>query len=92
MNNKNAYIDRKAATWTAICIAILAVLMFLFGFKTTPQVEESGMLINFGNTETGSGQLEPAKATPPKKATPPPPAPTQAKVSKAADESINTQD
>lgn len=50
------------------------------------------MLINFGNTETGSGQIEPPKATPPPvKATPPPPEP-QAQVANSAKEDINTQD
>lgn len=65
--------------------------MFLFGFKSTIQPEESGMLINFGDTETGSGQIEPPKATPPVKKTPPPP-PPKVETPSAAKEAINTQD
>lgn len=92
MNNEKIHIDRKAATWTTISIVILALLMFLFGFKSTPQEEESGMLINFGDTETGSGQVEPPKATPPRKTPPPPPVPSKPEVSNSANEAINTQD
>lgn len=91
MTTKKPHIDRKAATWTTISLIILGILMFLFGFKTTPQVEESGMLINFGDTETGSGQVEPPKATPPAKTPPPPPPKPQTEVSAADQEAINTQ-
>ncbi len=92
MNKNKTHIDKKAATYTAITLVVLGFLLFYFGFKATPPVEESGMLINFGNTETGSGHIEPPKATPVRKSTPPPPPPSKPKVTQKAKEAINTQD
>lgn len=92
MDNNKKHIDNKAAIWTLISVSIIALLLFLFGFTSTPQLEESGMLINFGDTETGSGQIEPPKATPPVRTTPPPPAPSVPQASNSAQEEINTQD
>lgn len=57
-----------------------------------PQEEESGMLINFGDTETGSGQVEPPKAAPPVKQTPPPAPKPKPQETSTAKEAINTQD
>ncbi len=73
-------------------MTILIILLFLFGFKSNLQQEEGAMLIDFGNTATGSGKVEP-----PKKATPPPPTrpippPPPRESSAAVSEDINTQD
>ena len=92
MNQKKINIDKKAAIWTAICIGSLCALLIFFGFKAQHTMEESGMLINFGDTETGSGAIEPAKNTPPPvKQTPPPPPPKQVATS-SPKEALNTQD
>lgn len=41
-------------------------LLFIFGFKSPfPPPEEEGILINFGDTETGSGRIEPQPASQP---------------------------
>lgn len=92
MDKNKAHINPKAATCTVICMLVLGVLMFLFGFKAMTPIEESGMLINFGDTETGSGQIEPRRATPPTKKTPPPPPKVKPQKAEAAKEEINTQD
>jgi colicin import membrane protein len=85
-NKRN--IDRKAAFWTTVTMAIILALLFLFGFKTLHQ-EESGMLINFGDSETGTGHIEPAKNDPAPKITPPPK--PQVESPSAAQEELETQ-
>ena len=92
MDNTKRHIDKKAAVWTAITMGVLTVLLMVFGFSAATLEEESGMLINFGNTEDASGAVEPAQASPPVKTTPPPPPPPQVEKSSPSPEDINTQD
>ncbi len=87
---------------TIVVHAIVLIMLLLFGFFTPlPLPGEEGILVNFGNSEQGSGIKEPApsrKSSPPvvrqekKKVTPPPPQP-QPKVSQPeAKEEVMTQD
>lgn len=72
---------------TIVVHGIVLVLLLLFGFFTKlPLPGEEGILVNFGNSEQGSGPTEPA---PSRKVTPPPvvkkeekkqPAPTPASI------------
>ena len=52
---------------TTIFHVIVLLLMFLFGFKTYfPLPDEEGIEVNFGDSNVGSGQFEPAMSyTPP---------------------------
>lgn len=93
LENNQPHIDKKAALWTAISMSVILLLLLFFGFKAVQEEEEMGMLINFGNTDTGQGNVEPAKATPPPKVTPPPPTPKpQVETPSAPKEEIETQD
>jgi len=98
LNQEKTHIDNKAVFWTAITISVFVGLLFFLGFKTVQAKEESAMLINFGNTESGSGNIEPArtspavKTTPPVKATPAPPTPVEPEASANAPEDVETQD
>lgn len=73
--------DRRKGLIVSLAIhAVLLVLFFFFGLKYIIPPPEEGMVINFGNTETGLGQVEsePMKSTevvqtPVEKVTPPPP-------------------
>lgn len=92
MKNKQPNIDKKATVCTAISMTIIMLLLLFFGFKSKAPEEESGMLINFGNTDTGQGNIEPAKTTPPVKTTTPPPKPKpQVETPSAPKEEIETQ-
>ena len=94
MKNDKIHINKKAVICTTITSVLFIAALFFFGFKLAEIEEETGMLINFGNTETGSGDIEPAKSTPPPKVTPPPsPKPTpQPEESSNNPEDIETQD
>lgn len=57
--------DKKGITGTIIFHTILLILVLIFGFSTPlPLPGEKGILINFGNTETGFGTVEPRMAEP----------------------------
>lgn len=74
---------------------ILLLLLYFFGFTQLIPEKEEGILINFGDSPTGSGAIEPSPAKPITNAPPPPPPtaipevsePTQADVEK-----MNTQE
>jgi len=90
---------------TIIFHVVVLILLLLFGFFTPlPLPGEEGILVNFGNSQQGSGPKEPApskKVSPPvvrqekKKATPPPTSPPKStpKVTQPkAKEEVMTQD
>jgi hypothetical protein len=48
--------DKKGITGTVIFHTTLLIMVLIFGFSTPlPLPGEKGILINFGNTETGFG-------------------------------------
>jgi outer membrane biosynthesis protein TonB len=88
--------DRRLGLIISFTIhAVLLILFFFLGLKYIIPPPEEGMVINFGNTETGLGQVEsePMKSTevvqaPVEKVTPPPPSETKP----AVQEQVLTQD
>ncbi|MBC8755682.1 energy transducer TonB [Kordia sp. YSTF-M3] len=60
---------RKSATITTALMIVLLLLMFVFGMKYMDPPIESGIAVNFGNTDVGSGNSV-AKDTPKPKTTP----------------------
>ncbi len=93
---------RTGFVGTIITHAVILALLLLFGFFTPlPLPEEEGILINFGDSETGIGQEEPApsesapvKTQVEKKVevkTPPPP-PAKKVIAPAKKEPVMTQD
>ena len=73
--------------------AMLLLLLIFFGMKALEQQEE-GLLVNFGDSETGSGVVEPkeSRAEPVEKTTAPPPSNPPPARSEPVKESVNTQD
>lgn len=67
--------QRIATIGTAIISALLLLLLVLVTFINDPNEEEEGVLINFGDSEQGMGEIEPKPAI--AQATPIPPTPTQ---------------
>jgi colicin import membrane protein len=58
--------NKKGLLGTIVFHAVLIVVLLVFGFRTPlPLPGEEGILINFGNTDSGSGDIEPQKSSPP---------------------------
>lgn len=96
MENDNKY--RPHGLFGTIVFHVLLLLLFLFlALKNVP-MEEEGLLVNFGDGDTGMGTeepkySEPAPARPVEtKPPPPPPAEKSAPKEKVNAEKINTQD
>lgn len=76
--------EQRIATLGTAAFSVLLMLLLLFvTFINEPNAEEEGILINFGDSEQGMGEVEPSPAvaqnipTPPPTPTPPTPTPTQ---------------
>lgn len=75
--------QRIATVGTAIFCVLFLLMLLLVRFINDPSEEEEGVLVNFGDTEQGMGEVEPRPAvaqnipTPPPTPTPPEPAPQQ---------------
>lgn len=75
--------QRIATAGTAIFCVLFLFMLILVRFINDPTEEEEGVLVNFGDTEQGMGEVEPRPAvaqnipTPPPTPTPPEPAPQQ---------------
>lgn len=50
---------RKSFTLTTVLLSLLLLLMFYIGLTYMDPPEESGILVNFGTSETGSGLIQP---------------------------------
>ncbi|MGC9471307.1 MAG: hypothetical protein ACP5D1_07165 [Bacteroidales bacterium] len=83
------FIHRRGLIGTVVFHGVLLVLFLILGFSPPEIPEEEGILINFGSTETGSGLIEPprASATPEPQPSTPPPAETS-----QPEEEVMTQD
>lgn len=65
---------KKGLIGTIVFHAIVLMLLVLLGFFTPlPLPGEEGILVNFGDSETGFGELEPAPAEQQQQTPPPPP-------------------
>jgi colicin import membrane protein len=53
--------ERNSAAITTAILIVLILLMFIIGMKYMNPPEESGIAVNFGTTETGSGNVETLK-------------------------------
>ena len=75
--------QRIVTLGTAIFCVLFLFMLVLVRFINDPTEEEEGVLVNFGDTEQGMGEVEPRPAvaqnipTPPPTPTPPEPAPQQ---------------
>ncbi len=71
--NLNTIHKRKSATITAILMLLLLLMIFFFGLKYMDPPIESGIAVNFGTSNVGSGNiqpLEPIKTQPTPEETP----------------------
>jgi len=51
----------RGIIWTTLFHVIILLLLIFFGFSfPEPPPEEEGILVNFGNSETGLGKIEPS--------------------------------
>ncbi|MFN8208045.1 MAG: energy transducer TonB [Bacteroidales bacterium] len=61
----NVLEHKNGLVGTILLHAALVLLLIFFGFRTPlPLPPEQGLLVNFGNSETGFGELEPQDNTP----------------------------
>jgi len=94
MEEKN---KRYGIIGTTVFHVMVLLLLIFFGLKSLPQ-EEEGILVNFGDTVLGQGEVEPKESQAPpvvKEATPPPPPVDKTPepvVNEPAKEEIKTQD
>ncbi|MFK5879126.1 MAG: energy transducer TonB [Flavobacteriaceae bacterium] len=57
----NTIHKRKSATITTILMVLLLLLIFFFGLKYMDPPIESGIAVNFGTSNVGSGNIQPIK-------------------------------
>ncbi len=88
---------RYGIAGTTVFHILVLLLLIFFGLKSMPQ-EEEGILVNFGDTVLGQGEVEPKESQAPpveKESTPPPPPvdnTPEPVVSEPDKEEIKTQD
>ncbi len=65
---------RKSMTITVILYSLLLLLLFFVGMTYLDPAPENGIAVNFGTTDTGTGNIQPTEAikSAPKVTTPPP--------------------
>lgn len=79
--------QRQSAVITTIIMVLLLLLMLFWVFaKPEPEFPEEGILISFGETNTGQGNIEPQQA---EEVAPPPPQPQQADPVEEAVETVD---
>jgi len=81
---------RKSMTITVILYALLVLLLFFVGMTYLDPPLENGIAVNFGTTDTGTGNIQPTEAikSAPKVTTPPPTAEPKTEIK----EDVVTQD
>lgn len=79
--------ERKSFTITAIIFAIILILCFFLGLSYMDPPPENGIAINFGTSETGSGDVQPTEPI----ASAPQPVPSPSQSTPVTDE-VATQD
>ena len=74
--------EKKSLVITVVIHVLLILLLLFFGFKYLDPPPESGIAINFGTSDVGSGTeqpTEPVKSSP-QKTTPPPVTPVETSI------------
>jgi len=61
MNYFNTKHEKDSAKLTALIALILVLLIFVVGLKYMDPPEEYGIAVNFGNSNVGSGNIQPTK-------------------------------
>ncbi|MBN2165314.1 MAG: TonB family protein [Marinilabiliaceae bacterium] len=86
---------KQGVVGTIVYHAIILILLIVFGMQSIPE-EEEGLLVNFGDSQTGMGLTEPrqsaAQNVSQAEQTPPPPPKSESATSKSNNEDVNTQD
>lgn len=92
--------QRIATIGTAIFCVLFFLILLMVRFINDPTEEEEGVLVNFGDTEQGMGQVEPRPAVAQNSPTPPPtpsepapsePEPTPSETNNNNEEPVETQ-
>lgn len=78
--------EKKSFAITSGLFVIMFLLFFYFGLSYLDPPPENGILINFGTTETGSGEIQPTEAIQSA------PQPTKSNAQAAPDEEVLSQD
>lgn len=89
--------NTKATIYTSITVVVILLLLIFFGFRSIMPDSEEGILVDFGNSMAGSGQIEPAPSVekPASKPKSPPiseQVQTQPETSQDVQETVETQD
>ena len=86
--------EQRIATLGTVAFSVLLMLLLLFvTFINEPNAEEEGILINFGDTEQGMGEVEPRPAVAQNIPTPPPtPTPSEPTPTQTGEEEVINQD
>jgi TonB family protein len=82
--------QRIATIGTAVFCVLFLLMLVLVRFINDPTEEEEGVLVNFGDTEQGMGEVEPRPAM--AQAIPTPPTPSESAPSEASPEPQQTGD
>ncbi|MGL5112080.1 MAG: energy transducer TonB, partial [Flavobacterium sp.] len=80
--------EKKAFAFTSILFVMLFFMFFFFGLTSLDPPPENGIAINFGTSETGSGDVQPLEPI----ASSPQPETTTATTKPSAEEALLTQD
>ena len=89
MSLLNTKHEKKSFTITVILHVLLILLMLFFGLKFLDPPPESGIAINFGTSEVGSGEVQPKE---PVKSAPTPTSSPVVSQPKAVEEEVVTQE
>lgn len=98
MTDKSKKDKRAGVIGSTIFHAVILILLLMLGLSNIPQ-EEEGILVDFGDSETGWGASEPVRNnptgernTPPPVSEPEPVPPPPATTEETSEEAVNTQD
>jgi colicin import membrane protein len=98
MTDKSKKDKRAGVIGSTIFHAVILILLLILGLSSIPQ-EEEGILVDFGDSDTGWGASEPMRNnptgernTPPPVSQPEPVSPPPATTEETSEEAVNTQD
>lgn len=98
MTDKTKKDKRAGVIGSTIFHAVILILLLVLGLSSIPQ-EEEGILVDFGDSDTGWGASEPVRNnptgernTPPPVSQPEPVSPPPATTEETSEEAVNTQD
>jgi colicin import membrane protein len=98
MDDQSKKDKKRGVIGSSIFHGVLLILFMVFGLSSIPQ-EEEGILVDFGDSSTGMGAMEPVRNNPTGENNIPPPisepepvTPPPATTPETSDEAVNTQD